>query len=281
MRKLLFLILFLSATCTSWAKYNPEVNVPEDQMADIKTSVSVIKRLPKLAREALITCKLGLLFVPDGSAAYEDEETFYEKTNSKYFRSRGGARFIASDGKMYGYIDVWQSKANSKPKLRETWDKASQVIFNYGEDNIFSAFKDEVTKLVLLTVKNRYMSMPKELRYLYIAEIAGYVYTPDGKNGVERWHEKHKSAVFRGTHRSAVYNMMYKSDVLLVYPDGREVDYRKMMSSKGKHLGAWDVCMLCENLVGAKDILALFPKDRDAMKEAYEKRTGMSAPEPQ
>ena len=111
-------------------------------MANIKTSVSVIKRLPKTAREALIACKLGLLFVQDGSPSYEDKESFYEKTNSKYFRSCRGARFIASDGKMYVYIDVWKSKANSKPKLRETGDKACQAIFNYGEDNIFSAFKD-------------------------------------------------------------------------------------------------------------------------------------------
>lgn len=278
MRRLLSFILILTIIQPLQAKYNPVVNIAEEQLADVKKGVVAVKRLPKLVREACIAEKLGLLFMPDGSAAYSNKESFHEKENVKYFKVLHGARFIGTDGKIYGFYDVLGT-LNKNPKLQGSWVKAKQAIFNYGDDAIFSAFKEDVAKIILLTAKNRLMSMPEELRSSCLAQYSGWVYTQDGKNAVKTWHYVSRSAVnlCEGTHKQAVWNEILPN-ALFTTPDGAELSWDKIYKEQGKHRQAWGRVGLCVDLVGIKDIMAIFPKERDAMREAYERRTGTSAP---
>lgn len=272
-------LLFVMGVCTLHADYDPKVQVPKEQAEDVKSGVSALKRLPRLLREACIAEKLGLLFMPDGGSAYSDKESFHSTENVRFYPVKKGARFVGSDGKLYDFNEVLKSKFKPNSKAEETWKKVKRAIYNYGEDVVFSAFKDEVTQLVLLTAKNRLYSMPMEYRCACLVQYTGWAYNKEGKSAVRTWRYVSRSSVNRceGTKRQGVWNELH-DDALFTGPDGKERSFKTCIDTRGNHYKAWVKVGLCVDLIGIKDVLSVVPKERDVLKAYYEQKVGEQAP---
>lgn len=273
------LCLLTAAVWPLQAKYSPEVQVPKEQMEDVKSGASALKRLPKLLREACIAEKLGLLFTPDGTPAYSDKEAYHSTENVKFYPAKKGARFVGSDGKLHDFSEVLKTKMKPNSKVAESWKKAKQAIYNYGEDVIFSSVKDEVTQLVLLMAKNRLYSMPPEYRCACLVQYSGWAYNKQGKNAVRTWHYVSTSSANRveGTRRQAVWNFLH-DDALFTGTDGVERSFKKCFDSRGKYNSAWGKVGHCVDLIGIQDILSIVPKERDVLRAYYEQKVGEQAP---
>ena len=279
MRFIIFLILLFTIACPVQAKYAPKVNITDEQVADVKKGIYAMKMLPRLAREACIAEKLGLLFTPDGKPAYSKSESFSKIENVRYFQVYDSARFVSSEGRLYGFYEVVGTKVRPNPKVLSMWYRAKQAIYNYGEEALFSAFKDDVTRIVLATAKNRLSMMPGDLRDACFAQYTGWCYTQDGNSAVRIWHYVSKSSanLCEGTHRQAIWNELH-NNAIFTSSNNVELSFSKLYKERGKYSQSWGIVGLCVDLVGIRDIMSLFPKERDIMKAGYEKQTGMSAP---
>lgn len=183
MKKLLSLLSPLPAA------YAPNAEPPPGLKEEINKGVAALRALPKDLRQDCFAEKLGLLYMPNGDPAYGGKMVLNSKEQTKYYPVRSTARFIAENGKSYDFYETLgkikqfgdtSNKYNKKNPRSQNWTKAKQAIYLAGEEAVFAAFSEEITKLCLQTAKQRLLHMSPTMREAFLAENSGLLCPTEG-----------------------------------------------------------------------------------------------------
>lgn len=238
--------------------YNPEAITDTEQKAGIKKITKALKALSKQERQAFIACKLGLLFLPSGEAAYSQEKKLFKTQNCRLYEIYGDVQFISTDGKMIAFHDCLQQKDKDE-KRRNAWIQADQAVYALGDTPAFMELKKEVTDMVLALACRHYMKMPPEARQAIIAVLKGEVIGATAQMVKER---------VAGTDENITVPV-YPSGAKFTGKDGQEYTIASVMEElKEKRLDrAWKQLLWCCALVGKKDILSMMAEQEKARKK--------------
>ena len=120
------------------APYKPKTAVATDKSSEAQgpkpntATAAILRERPQRAKEAWIVERLKLLYMPDGS---------YPRDHRNW--TRGGARYIGSDGKEY---DWWQSSYCQGN--RDEWGRPEHLMSEKGEENtVWVDLQEEVDQL--------------------------------------------------------------------------------------------------------------------------------------
>ena len=253
------------------AAYEPNVNPSDYPKDEVRKGLQAMKSLPKIAREAIIAEKLALLFLTSGEGAYGDEHLAGEH-GTKWFDVKSQAKFMSSSGKLTDYHQVLNEVRKKKLQGTEGWDvwvHAKQGICAVGEEVIFSSYVADVTKMVQQTAKRHLNSVPQILRDAWLAEWGGLLFMPDGSSAYDSPKPTKKYGTFSAKKEFAM--VCRKPGAQFIDSKGEQKDADAVWKEHVKNVRnekiLFSACW-CAGLIGAEDILSLFPKEVKAMKAA-------------
>ncbi len=213
-----------------------------------------LKRMPPLTREAFICEQLGLFFCKDYSQASRLFDGYLGTTN------KGKACFVGRGGKVVLFWDAVNA-------ARARWGMCYDATKQFKAEASLVPFKKEVQKAACSTAKYLLENMPKERRWMILASMGDMLYNDKEAYNRERdtpWKMENGINVKAPTWEGR--------DYMFVDPEGREHDIRALLSADNKDWRWRQVVWRCENLVGSKDILALFPEEVEAMRKHFKGR---------
>ena len=260
------------------AEYAPKVESGLYPKKEVAKGVRALRNLPTMIRQAVLTDKLGLLYLPDGEYAHETTERKSRNGEEFFFDVKAGARFIGSDGKEYDFsLSGYQAAAkngfdmvakNGKPTLFGNWVISREVISTTDGDPVFISFANDITKLVRQLAKYRLKSMPAKLRMLCLADCANLLVLPgahsaytgelvksprDGSRRQLEWPQRAAGAVFYDAAGE-------EQSVDQIYAQ---------CCSKASEKRALEDVQWCAQLIGREDILSLYDKEVKALQKAH------------
>ena len=265
------LALLTLLACTVKAAYAPDVNIEDYPKEEIKKGVLALKALPITGKECCIAEKMGLVFSPSSGSAYEHDLLSNEVEHTKYYKVKQDAQYIGTNGKLYSFSKemhgAWNKKTLGKNN-KDSWIEAKQAIGATGEDAIFAAFAKDVTKLAQQTAKYHLKSLPTKLRDAWLAQYGGMLYMPDGSDAYdgEDSYRRHGTVSVK----QQVVVRKFKPEALFMDSKGEELNAQEVkdnLSKTDKVRSAIGHITWCASLVGAEDILSLFPKEVKAMRK--------------
>lgn len=267
------LLLLALLPYTLKAAYTPEVNVDDYPKEEIRKGVLALKALPITGKECCIAEKMGLVFSPGGGSGYTGEEKTNVVEHTKFYTVKNDTLYIGSNGKVYNFSKemhaAWDKRTLGKSN-KDSWIEAKQAIGATGEDAIFAAFAKDVTKLAQQTAKYHLKNLPAKLRDAWLARYGGLLYMPDGSdayNGTRSYRRYGTVSV-----KQPVIVREYKSDALFTDSKGEELNVNEIwgnLAKTDKIRGTLEHITWCASLVGAEDILNLFPKEVKAMRKYH------------
>ena len=152
----------------------------------------------------------------------------------------------------------------------KSWDKCYQatrrvnVLFKEGA--VLSFFKKDIDRIVRNTAKYLMKKMPDDMRWTLLATLDKKLYYQDGRSASEK---KHEYSLECGAKFS------YYGDWENGYcmgASGEEMKVWEVFCRWNRYRRWSDIVRRCANLVGDKDILALFPEEVKAMRKQYKQR---------
>ncbi len=201
-----------------------------------------LKRVPPLTREAFICEQLGLFFCKDYSQASSLFSGYPGTTN------KDKACFVGKGGKVTFFWDAVNA-------ARARWGRCYYAIRQFKADAPLVPFKKEIQKISLDTAKYLLKTMPKEHRWLILALMGDMVYNAQGTFKPRR---------IRGMMGNGIMTKTPPNEgngCVFLDPEGKEHDICTLLSTNNTNWRWRQVVWRCENLVGTKDILALFPEE--------------------
>lgn len=264
----------------SYAAYEPNVDVNDYPKEDVKKGMQAMRLLTKNAREAVIAEKMALLFLLSGESAY-GEERHSSEHGTKYFEVKPEAKFMSSSGKMLDFnqeLNTFRKKKFTNNTGWDIWVQAKQGICAVGEDVIFTAFANDVTKITQQTAKRHLKAVPAKLREAWLAQWGGMLFMPDGSDAYDTPEPMKKYATFSAKREFAMNKR--KPGAKFIDTEGKEQDADAvwaMHTKSERNLKIMFSASWCAGIIGADDILALFPKEVKALRANHSKRAGEAA----
>ncbi len=115
------------------------------ELADLenKRSIYLLQRMPARYRQAMFAEILHLLYMEDGSPAYDGTSQTYDFYGKRiaYESFKRGAQYLGADGKVWDYFEVWEPEKGERIFY---WDCVKLCIRNQGYDKIFAPFREEI-----------------------------------------------------------------------------------------------------------------------------------------
>ncbi len=233
-------------------------NIKGERREKLTQAAKAIASFPKSMRDAFLCEQLGLCFRKDGSKA------MWCRKGSMRFHTYPESWYVTGGGNIAPWWGWWK-RAKFVPK--ETWYRAFGQWMLFPCDYLLSFYPKEVEKLALNTARHLLRTMPKEERWMLLASMGNMLYNDNGpyNRGRESWRLDDAVSVKSLPDEGRGY--------CFLDPEGRERDIRAIVgeADAGRWRWRWMVWR-CENLVGTKDILALFPEEVEAMRAHYKGR---------
>lgn len=255
------------------AEYAPPLKIEDYPREAVREGQTALHSLTPLLRDAYIAERLGLVF-ESARPAYEWNE---KGSDVKYRPVKGGGKFVSGSGKLlpfYSTVDKEYGSGKNKEKNMDFWKKTGEAIGKVGDEVILMGASRQVTRLVQQTAKYHLKSIPQKRRDAFLAYLGDMLYMSDGASGFTG-EIKYDRSIW------PTQELKQKQEWKVTVPGAHFID------SKGNELSFDEVCSdlnnspinfavwmstWCSNLVGAKDILAMFPREVKKMKAAYEKK---------
>ena len=249
-------LVLVSSVCTAWAEYKPMdvSDIKGKQRKDLMELVTKIKQLPSQAVDCYICEQLGLFFKADGSAAM--------KQNNNRPATYGDALFI---GRTKQIMTLGDAIGNLKEgRWGEIYDKTLQ--FKLGVP--LYCFAKNVTRVVKNTARHLLKEMPDDARWALLATLDKKLYYPDVK-GASR--KQSRTIILDSGHK---YSAPGDWEGYFVGADGKEEKAWDAIRKKGGiDYTRWgNVVLACGDLIGARDILTLFPDEVKAMHQFHKQK---------
>ena len=251
-------LALMSSVHTAWAGYKP-VDVSDikgEQRKQLMEAVRGVNKMPAPAKDCYVCEQLGLCFHMDGREA----GSIYHG----YPGTSGGAKakFVSKTGR----LSAWRDAVNSAGgQWGKSWDEAHQ--FKPGA--VLSFFEKNVDSIVHNTAKYLLKEMPDITRYAMLASIGRMLYKADGTTLPA---SGYSAKVRIGSGFDVNYNGNASDGYSFIDPTGRECSLQEAFAADAKKKRWRDTVRRCENLIGARDILALFPEEVKAMRRHYKQR---------
>ncbi len=210
-----------------------------------------LRKMSFATRECFICEQLGLTFSKDYSQVLSTQEGYPATKNLEK------AYFVGRRGKPMRWWDAHGADAQ--------WRKCVSATRHFKTEASLVPFSKEVQKVACNTAKYLLKTMPEEQRWWILAFMGNMVYNDQGPYDRGRGEWTMENGI-RGK------SPHYISGYSFLDPEGKEHDVRKVYLA---YDNAWRwvlVVWRCENLVGAKDILELFPEEVEAMRKHFKGR---------
>ena len=257
-------LIFGSLALTSlqnaaWAGYKP-VDVSDiqgeqrKQLAELARNVG---RMPAQSRDAFLCEQLGLCFAADGSKVMGHDKGPNTAASKAFFVGRSGRPLPFMQA--YKGTPVWSKCYDKNVPIDQTKPGA-----------LLSFFKKDVDRVVLNTAKYLMNEMPDDLRWSLLAMLDRKLYYQDGRSASEKKHEFSLDCDIKVSYYGEDFQNSY-----FVGANGEEAKVEDVRRKEGRweRYNRWYCIVLrCANLVGNKDILALFPEEVKAMRKHYKQR---------
>ena len=247
------LLLALCATCTAAAtssKTTTQSSLTPAQRKQLTDAQRRVNSFPKDSKMAFICEQLGLCFKRDGSQGMRCDDGKPGTWHDAYFVNSAGR--AVNWGVAHGAYDP------------EKWDRAYNAFAKVETEVALAPLKKDADKAARNTARYLLKTMPDELRWAILASMADLVYQEDGSSAsmgdeVNQTMECGIPVTIRAPKRKNVYFV----DLAGIAHELSEL-YDK---DGGKKWWRWEqVVWRCENLIGAKEILALYPAEIDKMR---------------
>ena len=233
-------------------------DIPDGQKKLLSKLVSDIKKLPTPSREAFLCEQMGLCFASDGSKVM--------RRDAGPATDGSRASFIGRSGHPQSFGKAWKA---SKESFRKCYGVTLQMN-QLKEGAVLSFFKEDIDCIVCNTAKYLLKEMPDELRWLLLATLDKKLYYQDGKSASEKMHKYPMECGADFSYYGDWENGYFMG------ANGEEIKAWKVFSLKAgrfERYRRWcDIVRHCANLVGDKDILALFPDEVKAIRKHCKKR---------
>ena len=249
----------LALTClqgTAWAEYKP-VDVSDiqgEQRKQLTELVRNVGKMPAQSRDAFLCEQLGLCFATDGSKVMGKGPS---TTASKAF-------FVGRSGRPISFMQAY--------KASPVWSKCYDVNRRIDQTKpgaLLSFLKKDVDRVVYNTAKYLMNEMPDDMRWSLLAMLDKKLYYQDGRSASEKKHEFSLDCDIKVSYWGDWPNSYF---VGANGEEARVADARKKEERWERYFRWYDIVLRCANLVGNKDILALFPEEVKAMRKHYKQR---------
>ncbi len=251
-------LALVSSVYTAWAGYKP-VDVSDiqgDQRKQLMEAVRGVNKMPASARDCYVCEQLGLCFSMDGSETGRLSGGYPATTNLDK------AKFVSKAG----CLTAW---GNAVAPAGKQWEKSYDDAHQFKPGAVLSFFKKDVDSVVRNTAKYLLKKMPDITRQAMLASIGRMLYKADGTTLPESGYNA-KDRI--GSGFDVDYNGNPSDGYSFMDPTGRECSLQEAFAADAKKKRWRDTVRRCENLVGARDILALFPEEVKAMRKHYKQK---------
>ena len=233
------------ALCGRASAYDPYAPSRRGQAAAsvLRQGVEALRELPSVAREACMAERFGLLFAPESSG------------------SAGARCFVDSAGALHSYDQVVAdtcAKTLRGRSGREVWAQAQRVLDAVDDDEVFSYFAGEVTRMARQMAAYHLRALPEPQRDACLARWAGVLYRP-GASAEEAAEPEEAECAFIDSH-------------------GRVQEEEKVWQTAGseeEHRAIAQAAIRCAEVAGEAEVLALFPVQVNAMLHYRESLEGV------
>ncbi len=247
---------------TAWAEYKP-VDVSDikgDQRKLFAELAKDVGKMPGQSRDAFLCEQLGLCFAADGSQVmWKGPGT----NPSKAF-------FVGRSGRPLPFGQAW--------KASPVWGKCLEKNLQINQTKpgaLLSFFKKDVDRVVCNTAKYLMNEMPDDLRWSLLAMLDRKLYYQDGRSASEK---KYEFSLDCGIKVSYYYGEGDYQNYYFVGANGEEakIEDARWKEGRWERYSKWyHIVLRCANLVGNKDILALFPEEVKAMRKHYKQKQAL------
>ena len=251
-------LVLVSSVRTAWAEYKP-VDVSDikgDQRKQLMEAVRGVNKMPAPARDCYVCEQLGLCFHLDG------REVGALNQGCPATRNANEAKFVSKAGR----LSAWQDAVNS---AGGQWGKSWEEAQKFKSGAVLRFFKKNIDCIVCNTAKYLLKEMPDITRYAMLASIGRMLYKEDGTTLPA---SGYSARVRIGSGFDVNYNGNAGDGYSFMDPAGRECSLKDAFAADSKKKCWRDTVRRCENLVGARDILALFPDEVKAMRKYYKQK---------
>lgn len=255
------------------AEYEPPVNVEDYPRESVRAGQMALRAMSQLLRDAYIAESLGLIFLESGAPAYEKE---VKGSYVKYHPVLSGGKMVISSGKAVSFYKE-RDKAMGKGKIRVANEKncsdVGKAIGEVGDEVIFSGVKRDVTRVVQQYARYNLKLLPRKRREAFLANWGELLYLRNGESAYGA--TKYDRSIWPT--RELKQKQEWKEvnpEAMFIDTTGEELSYEAVIKEfdSSKYRYACWISQWCINLVGANDILGLFPKEMKALSAAYEKK---------
>ena len=249
-------LVLTSLQGTAWAEYKP-VDVSDiqgEQRKQLTELVRNVGKMPAQSRDAFLCEQLGLCFATDGSKVMGKGPS---TTASKAF-------FVGRSGRPISFMQAY--------KASPVWSKCYDVNRRIDQTKpgaLLSFLKKDVDRVVYNTAKYLMNEMPDDMRWSLLAMLDKKLYYQDGRSASEKPHEFSLDCDIKVSYWGDWPNSYF---VGANGEEARVADARKKEERWERYFRWYDIVLRCANLVGNKDILALFPEEVKAMRKHYKQR---------
>ena len=252
-------LVLTSLQGTAWAEYKP-VDVSDikgEQRKQLAELTRDVGKMPAQSRDAFLCEQLGLCFAADGSKVMGHDKGPNTTASKAFFVGRSGRPLPFM--RAYKGTPVWSKCYDKNVPIDQTKPGA-----------LLSFFKKDVDRVVLNTAKYLMNEMPDDLRWSLLAMLDRKLYYQDGRSASEKKHEFSLDCDIKVSYYGEDFQNSY-----FVGANGEEAKVEDVRRKEGRweRYNRWYCIVLrCANLVGNKDILALFPEEVKAMRKHYKQR---------
>ncbi len=242
------------------AEYKPvdTSDIKGNQRKQLSELVGEVRKMPTQSQDGFLCEQLGLCFATDGSKVMWYDKGPRTTASKAFFVGRSGRPLPFAQAYSKG-SPVWSKCYDTNIPINQTKPRA-----------LLSFFKNDVERVVRNTAKYLMKEMPDDLRWTLLATLDKKLYYQDGRSASEK---KHEFSLECGAKFS------YYGDWENGYCMGASGEEIKVWEAFRIKEGRWeryrrwsDIVRRCANLVGDKDILALFPEEVKAMRKQYKQR---------
>lgn len=269
-------IALLAWSGAAHAEYKPDLN-PEDFPKEVvREGQDALRVLPTMGRDAIIAERMGMLFMDSWDGGYWTE-------GPGWGSPKGGCKFIDRTGKPRDFRSAREQAYGKGKAAQRNWEftgLAKKNMQQVVDDVIFIGISKDVTRVVQQTAKFHLSGMPTKLRDACLAYWGDMLYTSEGDSGYTG--EVKSEGHIWGAHnvRQGVSWKVARGDAMFIDSKGKELSFSEVNSQLDTKKSGYAKMIVrwCANLVGAEDILAMFPKEVKAMRAAYAKKMKEVAP---
>ena len=241
------------------------------EKADLKKALKAYQTLPPRVKAALVSSRMGLCFMLNGTGAYYANEQYSDDELLQYYAVKNRALFVDFEGRPYVFYDIIRerdSKNENGGEAKQKWISIMQTIGATSDADFFGRLSEDVTKLAQEAVKHHLKNLSQTKRAAWLAYHGRLLFREDGKSIFTGrvWHKQ-----IPGTHREQIARQL-SGDTQFIDPTGKKHVYnewRNQIENAAMDNSAWEYATNCATLLKPEEIAALFPEEMEAMRRHY------------